>query len=665
MKMAAKFGAGKKYGRTNITDETRIADNMSTLRLIVSDGNDGSTRITETLPSSRPIIFSVIFTVRLPLFLLLLFTLPLSAQQNGISKKHKHYGYRKDGQWLIKPRYDSVREFADGVAAVMRKGKWGYIDSNGRKLIATQYHSATDFHGGLAAVKYSAGAGWNVVNKNGAIESVVTFDTIVQTDSLLFAAHFKTFSQPDDGFHVYVYPGNDIFSGIKSANEHDGKIFLHRYYYNYGDEKYTVQILSSSGKIITPEIISVDSLLQKTVIIHSYENNHEALLNIDGGISACYTFLLPLDAGYYLTDSNDRSGVIDHSFRTIIPAKYVKITQSGLHFIVQSDSSLSLADTSGRFFADGLTAVRDLGNGCFSVQQSKRDSDYTFINANGITSAQRYAFIYPAKENIVRVISTDCVHYSYIDADGKQIAPWYDRAVIRKEYISYVQPDPLAKNTSMEDEPNGIRVGLALSTFFLSEILPLIGNSSEGYYSVTFGSQPAADNNKLRPYENFYGYSGGYYYYYGTDFQNGHAIITQRSGQKASRKYPLEEFVTAGAIDTNGTQVVPAIYTNIAIADTCFIVQSGSLNGIADGHGKLLLKPAYSTIGYLGEGCFSVRLNSLEQPKLALWNVSNRIGLYYGDFIYSQIGPFVNGKSHVKDKNGAEYDVNKSGTRIE
>ena len=64
------------------------------------------------------------------------------------------YGYKdKTGTHIvISARYDSARGFSEGLAAVKKNGRWGYISPDGRAVILPLYHDAQDFRNGRALV---------------------------------------------------------------------------------------------------------------------------------------------------------------------------------------------------------------------------------------------------------------------------------------------------------------------------------------------------------------------------------------------------------------------------------------------------------------------------------------------------------------------------------
>ena len=59
---------------------------------------------------------------------------------------------------IIAPQYEEVRQFADnGLAAVKKDGKWGYIDTTGAVVIPFQYNYAYSFSEGKAVVSLGEG----------------------------------------------------------------------------------------------------------------------------------------------------------------------------------------------------------------------------------------------------------------------------------------------------------------------------------------------------------------------------------------------------------------------------------------------------------------------------------------------------------------------------
>jgi hypothetical protein len=66
---------------------------------------------------------------------------------------------------VIRPRFEEVHSFADGLAPVWRQGKWGYMNHQGKVVIEPQYDTALYFSEERAAVK--AAGKWGYIDKQG------------------------------------------------------------------------------------------------------------------------------------------------------------------------------------------------------------------------------------------------------------------------------------------------------------------------------------------------------------------------------------------------------------------------------------------------------------------------------------------------------------------
>lgn len=89
---------------------------------------------------------------------------------------------QRDGRWgfidtrgnmVIKPGYDQVRPFRNGLAAAQRKGKWGYIDASGHWAIEPLYDQASNFGSEGNALVTQAGELFRI-NRTGQTQSLVS-----------------------------------------------------------------------------------------------------------------------------------------------------------------------------------------------------------------------------------------------------------------------------------------------------------------------------------------------------------------------------------------------------------------------------------------------------------------------------------------------------------
>ena len=61
-----------------------------------------------------------------------------------------------NGDVVIPARYESVRGFHCGLAAVQMNGKWGFVDMHARMVVSPEYDAVCDFVNGKTSVRRGA-----------------------------------------------------------------------------------------------------------------------------------------------------------------------------------------------------------------------------------------------------------------------------------------------------------------------------------------------------------------------------------------------------------------------------------------------------------------------------------------------------------------------------
>src|SRR5690606_18758861 len=91
----------------------------------------------------------------------------LVTASTSISAQKMAHGFvnTKDSSKSIPPVYGSASGFSEGLAAVKKGGKWGYIDVNNKAVIDFQFDYARRFKQGRAIVQ--KGDCYGVINKEG------------------------------------------------------------------------------------------------------------------------------------------------------------------------------------------------------------------------------------------------------------------------------------------------------------------------------------------------------------------------------------------------------------------------------------------------------------------------------------------------------------------
>lgn len=88
------------------------------------------------------------------------------------------YGYYSstNGRVEIRPRFDNALDFQDGFAAVEIKGKWGFINLQGRTIAKCQYQEVRNFNYGYAVV--CKDNKWGVIDTDGKEVVPCVFDNL-------------------------------------------------------------------------------------------------------------------------------------------------------------------------------------------------------------------------------------------------------------------------------------------------------------------------------------------------------------------------------------------------------------------------------------------------------------------------------------------------------
>lgn len=110
-------------------------------------------------------------------------------------KRAGKWGFiNENGQEMIKPVYDDVSVFSEGLCAVVREGKAGYINKSGKIVIPFLFAEAEDFHSGTAVVKPDSL--YALINREGEILIPQAYDEL---------------SDPSDGFCIGMKNGRSAY----------------------------------------------------------------------------------------------------------------------------------------------------------------------------------------------------------------------------------------------------------------------------------------------------------------------------------------------------------------------------------------------------------------------------------------------------------------------
>lgn len=130
-----------------------------------------------------------------------------------------------DGKWILRKFYDAGGSFSCGLAPVCIEGKWGYVDVKGKEVIDLKYDTAEDFNKAFKIARVSIDGKWGVINDKGVEIIPLLYDEIV------ICADGYLYVKLGDKSGVYA-PNGDIvcpceYDSIKGLYDSNSNMFKH------------------------------------------------------------------------------------------------------------------------------------------------------------------------------------------------------------------------------------------------------------------------------------------------------------------------------------------------------------------------------------------------------------------------------------------------------
>lgn len=198
-----------------------------------------------------------------------------------------------EGREILKPA-DGVSEvlaFSEGYFMMIKDGKYGFVDLNGRLRIANRYDDALPFHEGLASVK--------LLGRWGFIDPSETL--VIQP----YYQHAATFSQ-----NLCVIQTNDRFGIISQEGE---------------------EIVQSAWK-------HIERLPTGNYRLTDWDGK-QGLVNAEGRIvlQPSFELLQDTEAQLVIATQNGRQGVLDYQGNLKVPFEYAEIQIAADYLLLRKD----------------------------------------------------------------------------------------------------------------------------------------------------------------------------------------------------------------------------------------------------------------------------------------------------------------------------------------
>ena len=95
----------------------------------------------------------------------------------------------KENNYIIRPEYDEIGIFRDGVTKACKDGKWGIIDTIGKPIINFKYEFINNFSESMAAIKlYNK---WGFSDRNDNVVGEIIYDNVENFNEGYAAVQYK------------------------------------------------------------------------------------------------------------------------------------------------------------------------------------------------------------------------------------------------------------------------------------------------------------------------------------------------------------------------------------------------------------------------------------------------------------------------------------------
>jgi hypothetical protein len=368
---------------------------------------------------------------------------PCSCQDQGVEKRKYGYCDPFRTKFVITCQFDSVYQFNNSLARVIREGKTGYINPSGTFVIPAIYEEGQDFSDGLALVKkegkyfYINPAGANAFKKNFYVPMpAMELDGASESVKKMVMAQVKSFLN-NLNFHEGKVIVLDSASHMAGYMDKTGKMILplkYLYASYFSEGVATVQEsaaaplvgINAKGEILfelKAGCMLVEGFSSGMAVVRCRPSgNSVALYNyIDKTGKLLFKESIPaakpfIDNYAVITNNDNNMELIDKTGKNVLgnPYRYLKPTGvKGIYFYSNdTEKGFGLIDSSGKKLSkagyinftrlnDTLFLCKPWGTSLYTLLSTKRgEVIYS-------TAFQNYSWVEQNKKPILRLVGQD------------------------------------------------------------------------------------------------------------------------------------------------------------------------------------------------------------------------------------------------------------------
>lgn len=324
-------------------------------------------------------------------------------------------------QEKLKGQYDNVWDVAEGFDAVLKDGKWGFVDTSGKLVIPLQFESPAQFRNGFATVKKEGKMG--IIDKTGKLLVDFLYDYIGDYNDGLFSARdlkskYGFIDSANNVIIPFEYDEVNIswFSGGIAILQKGNK---------YG-------AVDKANKTVVPfeydELGITDGFAKGYVV--GKKGNKTLLVDKTGKPVnlpniELYEKIQPIENNLLVVKEkkSGKEGIVDLTGKVIIPLKYNSVSNFYKGYaIVEGDSGRYLLGEEGKtvFEQAPFLNLQILENNLFYGNTTKDETMYLFDITGKHVVEEGFGSIIPMAENML-LVNRDGKAW-YINYKGEKIA---------------------------------------------------------------------------------------------------------------------------------------------------------------------------------------------------------------------------------------------------
>lgn len=360
-----------------------------------------------------------------------------SLNQIYITKNNGLFGLTDEDRRIIsEPVYEDIRPFPNGIHAVKKSGRWGYINHDGDVIIDFQFYDAKSFSDNLVApVQFSKKpTRWGIIDIEGHE---------IEISKKRNFADITNFNE--HGIAI------GTFFGKKYIIDEKGKVVNDKIYYDIAyDENLNLlvareigklAVIDRSGNLIVNPDESYDDIYYKSDGMYQVTKESKGgYINEQGELVIGFEFdrNFAFSEGLAYVQNGEIGGFIDKSGKYVIPPKFPDAShfECGLAPVMLEDEYYYYIDRCGKIAFDQKFEFAE------SFQKNKiakvmlLDGTCAFIKTDG-----SIAFEYDCDYDISYFERDDITTFKcdekmgIIDSSGNiKVPPVYDKILISPEY---------------------------------------------------------------------------------------------------------------------------------------------------------------------------------------------------------------------------------------